>query len=482
MTVGTRTWRAEAGQFLDRHQRLLACVLTFALLIGLHDVYDIAELPFDAAEYWDLARPSVIPVYASPRGYFFPVLLLPLRALADQLLNSVSVIRFGMSLLYAVALPLLLPAAFQQVFGGKVTFVRRMVPAVLLALLFPGVLLYPLTDLPAALLVLGAVYMVARNRRHPSRARSIGAYVAAGALTGAAYYTRSIYIVAIPALLVLVLASSGRDHEGRGVQRWLAVASALLGLLLIGLPQLALNQMTRGVSSLAVFSAVEERSLFASQLVWGITVQRYETTLAPDVEAPTVFYLDPAGERLFKSVMHGGDLFSLPYYLKTMVARPLDFAGLYGRHLVNGLDVRDGIIYTRKPSPTRNRTALFNFAVLTLAFWILWSWRLRDPDALPAGFKRADRQWLPAVAVLLLPVAAIIPGAVESRFFLPLHLLAYATIAFHGDPKGLWVGLRRHWVGVAVATAVLAGAFFAITLSTMAHLQYSWPPLYRYGP
>jgi hypothetical protein len=63
-----------------------------------------------------------------------------------------------------------------------------------------------------------------------------------------------------------------------------------------------------------------------------------------------------------------------------------------------------------------------------------------------------------------------------------LHLLAYATIAFHGDPKGLWVGLRRHWVGVAVATAVLAGAFFAITLSTMAHLQYSWPPLYRYGP
>ena len=145
----TAAWSTGAAAFLDRHQRVLACVLSFALLIGLHDYYDIAELAFDSAEYWDLARPSVIPVYASPRGYFFPIMLLPLRALADLMLDSVTVIRVGMSLLYALALPLLVPAAFRRIFGGKVTFVRRMVPVVLLALLFPGLLLYPLTDLPA---------------------------------------------------------------------------------------------------------------------------------------------------------------------------------------------------------------------------------------------------------------------------------------------------------------------------------------------
>ena len=253
-------------------------------------------------------------------------------------------------------------------------------------------------------------------------------------------------------------------------------------MLIIALPQLALNRLTRGVSSLAVFSVVEERSLFASQLVWGITLQRYETTLATDAAAPTVYYLDPAGERLFKSIMNGGDLFSVRYYLKTLATRPLDFAGLYSRHLINGLDARDGIIYTRKPSPARNRTALLNFAVLALAFWVAFSWRVRDPQAPPAGFRAASRGWPWALVAILVPVAAIIPGAVESRFFLPLHLLAYCVIAFQFDRQELWRGFRRHAVWVMVGTAMLASLFFAVTLSTMAQIQYAWPALYRYGP
>jgi hypothetical protein len=470
------------GAFIDRHQRLLACVLSFALLIGLHDFYDIAELPFDAAEYWDLARPSVIPVYASPRGYFFPIMLLPLRALADLMLDSVTVIRVGMSLLYAIALPLLVPAAFQQIFGGRITFARRMVPVALLALLFPGVLVYPLTDLPAALLTLGAITAALRGLRLERVPRAAGALVAAGALAGAAYYTRPVYAGAVAVLLVMILAVGGRGPDGRGLPRRLALVSLLLGLLLIALPQLALNRLTRGVSSLAVYSVVEERSLFASQLVWGITLQRYETTIATDAAAPTVYYLDPAGERLFKAAMNGGDLFSVRYYVRTVLTRPLDFAAIYSRHLINGLDARDGIIYTRKPSPARNRTALLNFALLTLAFWVACSWRLRDPRASLPGFAPASRAWPWGLLALLAPVALILPGAVESRFFLPLHLLAYGVIAFQFDRRELWGGFRRHAVWVIAGTMLLAGLFFAVTLSTMAQIQYAWPALYRYGP
>jgi len=125
---------------------------------------------------------------------------------------------------------------------------------------------------------------------------------------------------------------------------------------------------------------------------------------------------------------------------------------------------------------------VLNFVVLALAFWVVCSWRARGASPRPDGFEPAAHHWPLALTVLLLPVAAIIPGAVESRFFLPLHLLAYCVIAFQFDRIELAQGWRRHGALVLVATLALAGMFFAVTLSTMAQMQYGWPMLYRHGP
>jgi hypothetical protein len=339
-----------SASFVVRDEKLLACLISFGLLMLVHQSRRVFDFPYDSAEYWALARPQVLLHWASSRGYFYPTLLMPLRYVCDHVTDPILAFRLGNSLAYGIALSLLVPAFFQRAFGGKVTLLRRLVPVVLLGTLFPGVLIYPLSDLPALMFALGALYLALRGLEATSRAQMMGYMFAAGFLIAAAYNTRTIYMFAMAGLIVLVAVA--RPTSGL-MPRWISVAAVLAGIVAVSAPQVAVNQMTHGVATPAVRAVQGDRSLFASQLVWGITLQRYETTIAQDAPQPTVFYRDPVGEQLFQEVAGGGDLFSLGYYAQVVLSHPVDFLALYGRHMINGLDVRDGMVYVRKPSTLR---------------------------------------------------------------------------------------------------------------------------------
>jgi hypothetical protein len=328
---------------------------------------------------------------------------------------------------------------------------------------------------------MGGLYLALRGMEQPTAPRLLGMLAASGALMGAAYNTRTIYLFVPIGLLGLLALLAVHPKRTKAPPRWLGLAAVVAGMIAVSLPQLVINMRTHGVSSLAVQARVDNHSLFASQLVWGMTVQRYETTINPDAAAPSVFYLDPDGVQLFNVVAGQGNLFSSRYYLKVVAQHPVHFLSLYTRHFINGLDVRDGLQYTRKPSPLRTRTALFNFAVLALACWVAWSLRIRSMQPVPPRVRPAPATWGWSLVILLLPVAAIVPGAIETRFFLPLHLLAYCVIAFYFDAATLRQSFRKHGSIIIIALAIAAGVFFAVSSSTMAQLQYSWPDAYRHG-
>jgi hypothetical protein len=94
--------------------------------------------------------------------------------------------------------------------------------------------------------------------------------------------------------------------------------------------------------------------------------------------------------------------------LQVVAQHPLHFLGLYTRHAINGLDVRDGILYTLEASPLRTGLAWFNFTVLALACWDAWSLRTRSMQPLPPGMWPAAAGWRWSLGVLLLPVVAIV--------------------------------------------------------------------------
>ena len=470
-------WAGRLTALIDRHQVPLACIASTALLLALHYHYNITYLPNDAAEYWRFSKPGVLGNLPTHRGYVWALLLLPLHFVYDAASHLLTTFRLGLSLAYGVLLPTLLPAVFVQAFGGKVSFLRRLLPVCLLAQLFPGLLLYPLSDLPALLMALAALLCVLRALQPSTpRTAALTLIVMSGVLMGAAYNTRTIYLFALVGLSVMLALRSGLAKCS--FQRWLGLTAFATGLLAVSLPQLTINQRTHGVTSLAVISHLTDKQLFAKQLLWGITLQRYETALPqPAAGGAAAFYIDPAGERLFRKLAGEGHRLSIGGYLKMVARHPMDFAALYARHAINGLDVRDGMVYTLKPSPLRNRTALYNFSVLALAAWVAWTLRRQAAT----GVRTAPFGWRLSLVVLMLPVVAILPGAIETRFFLPLHLLAYCVIAFHFDAAALRQSFRREGKALVVVTAIAAGLFFAVTLSTMAQLQSTWPIYFRDG-
>lgn len=477
LAAGTRL-----AAFTGRHQAVLACAVSVCLLLALHYSWGIREVLYDANEYWQLAKPGVFGNVATHRGYFFPGLLVPVHLLAEALgVDALRLLKLALALGYGIALPLIVPAVFVRAFGGSVSFWRRLVPVALMAQFFPGLLLYPLSDLPALLLLLSSLLCVlVASQRAPSKHQFVGLIFLAGLLAAAAYNTRTIYIFGLVGIAALLALQRG-FARGSPVSRFVALAAFGAGALVLSLPQLAINKRTQNNASLAVIAQVGEYGLFASQMAWGITLQRYETSAPGVAQTPGIYYLDPAGEEIFNREIATRNPFLLRDYIDIVLRHPLDFFALYTRHFINGLDLRDGIVYVRKLSTLRDRTAVSNFLVLALACWVLFATLRHRPDR-PGFFAPPAPGWPAALAILLLPVAAIVPGAVETRFFVPLHLLAYGSIAFFFDAGSLRTSLRRNGVGIVVVTGVAASIFFGVTQSTMASQENAWPRIYRFGP
>jgi hypothetical protein len=481
----------QALPWTKKHEVAVACCLAVLVLMLVHFHHNVRHFPFDAALYWTLGDlRSLTTVEQNIRGYFFPLILYPIRLAVDFVGGDHAITyRAVFSVLHGVLLCTVVPGLFVAAFGGTTSVVRRMIPVLLLAIIFPGVLIYPLSDLPAFLMMCGALLCLLHARKGElGRTKTWALLFASGFLSAAAYNTRTIYLFPMCIMLGAVIFW---PPKSKPAARWYARAIVFgFGMLVLCLPQGVLNKQVRGGFDLAVPSAQHNgQSLFATQLAWGMELQRYETSVEGHVTTPRILYLDPAGERLVQKVRPShvaGSIaerfanaknyemgLTVPEYLNWLLEHPLDFIGLYGRHAINGLDVRDGMVYTTRSSPTRDGKSLLCFAVLWLACWILFVGRLpaKHQVSRPAHWRQASAGWQIWLGLLLLPVAAIIPGAVETRFFLALHVLAYGVIAFRGDAKRLMHHLREHYVATLTVAAIAASVYFAVTLSTMANIR-----------
>ncbi|MEQ7359312.1 hypothetical protein ABQF08_19585, partial [Xanthomonas campestris pv. campestris] len=73
--------------------------------------------------------------------------------------------------------------------------------------------------------------------------------------------------------------------------------------------------------------------------------------------------------------------------------------------------------------------------------------------------------------VLLAPCIAIIPGAIETRFFLPIHCLSYCALAFGG--------IKKEAIAMQLAcTAILTAAIFTFAAKSADSPIHSRPESY----
>ncbi|KPX26523.1 hypothetical protein ALQ08_01102 [Pseudomonas syringae pv. delphinii] len=468
-------------RLLVRRQEIAAFITSAFIFMILHKIMNVNVFPWDAGYYWHLGRPEhLFDFPLAIRGYFYPALLAPARYLSDTFtVLGYSPFRITSSLASSYFFTILLPAFYLRVFGGQVSFLRRLITPLLVAILFPGVIVYPLSDLPALAMMVCSSFCMLSSASTTSRLKRFTLLLLSGFLAYGAYNTRTIFLfpVALLALGTVFIIY----HKHSIPNKISTILIFLSGAMVAAIPQATINLKHHdNLSPLVITSPPHsattspKQSLFVSQLFWGITLQRYETSVDKASPSAAVFYMDSAGERFFAENKIGNAPFEMSNYFKLLLQNPLDFLGIYGRHIVNGLDLRDGEIYTLGQPRDRNTLAIFNFLIIFSGLLII-SMSIAAQRA-KTGEKVKTAFW---ALTFLLPAIAIIPSAVETRFFLVLHLAFYCAIAFTSDLGLIKNLLRQHWLLIGAALGVSAILFFSVTTTTMTDPKYSYPALYR---
>lgn len=450
------------------NETVLAKRLSFCLAVVIFFITQawmgVHDFKGDARLYWALSSNILeLNFPQTVRGYFYPLLLSPFRAVFD--LNAsigLAFLNFGQSLCYGYVFSILLPNVFVYVFGGALTLIRRLLPVVLIAIVFPGVVSFPLSDAPSFCLIVCALACFIRGCEAKSLGGMLAFVLASGGIAYFSYNTRPIYIFSMVVLVFCILFLVPR---GRCVRVALS-AVFVVGAFFAAAPQMAINYKYYKAPSPFVVTDLNGGSLFVSQMAWGMVVDKYETYMEPMKDHGTpVFYANSKGVEILRSRGGVGSIASYSDIWGVMRAYPLFFAELYLRHIATGLDARDGDVYTTQPSYAKDLRSFLYFFLLSMGLVQL------GVSIFSEGFTAVCYVRILLSVVLIIPSIAIVPGAIESRFFFAVYCLAYCALAMLAVRENRW--------GMQVCFALcLTLSVFLFTQSMSKHPIYQRPESY----
>jgi hypothetical protein len=454
-----------------------AFTLVFLAFLALALAQGYKPFYYDAGEYWSLGDTFTrhggfsFLRFADPvRGYLLPLVLHFVSVTAGELhLSHSVVVKIANAALFAVVLTVLAPRYARVIWPEmKFGYVRRLVLAAVFYVFWSGWLSFPLSDVPALALALVALLAVAPRPGAGSWARA-GTWLLAGVAASAAMIVRPAYVPLVPTVLVLAAWTLWADARGAPARRLKIRGRALLprAAMLAGMALIALPQSLAMHHNFHIWSPIPgtASNLARLQLTAGLGVQRYETYVGDPREygAPGVVYRDNSTINLRRSLKDGyvdnwGDYFEL------IAEHPWVMARVFGRRIVNGFDQRYSTPYIEHLELRPRR--LFRWANFTVLFAALL--RLLWPAARRTLGPSGKRFF---VALLLL-CASTPATAVETRFFLPLYLLAYILVLAPGWPTAVRIPgpLRRKIATIGVIIAVyglfMAGAWIVTSDTT----------------
>jgi len=440
-----------------------ACTFVAAFLLAwlVGSLADPPPFIYDAGIYWSSAdRFTVDGSWSlwnyddSLRGLAPALLFGGVRSIGGWLGTSpLATVNIFNALLFAWIGTILAPRVAQLAWAeARFGIVRRLVLVGLLLLFWRGYLNFPLTDFPALACGLLALLAVAR-------APSLPWLLLSGVAVSFAINLRPAFILLVPAIIGLAIWNSRTAlPRPNRIRRLLGVAAVVLGLAVLMVPQSIVSHRHHDTWS-PIAGAAENLTGF--QLYTGLVLQRYETYLGPSDRSASMRYNDPHTEKIVAELNERGGLEGYGDYLRVVLDHPIGVAGVWLRHLVNGMDQRYSSTYVTEldsggARPLRAFGFLIAFAALVRLAW-------------PAARRSLGKaRWRYPLAVVLTCVT-ILPSAVETRFLLPLYLLTYLLVLAPGWPLARLVGeksegLRRFRVPAAIAVGFLVYAAVVLTI------------------
>ena len=421
--------------------------LVVALLQGEKPFY------YDSGTYWSLSDSFVKNGHFSflnfentgLRGYALPLIYFLVQKTAGVFTSNTSlmVMVFNsavFALIGAVLAPRLARIAWPAI---EWSILRRLLLCGLILFFWRGFLSFPLSDFPALAAALLALIAV-------SRSDSLAWMAVAGLAAGLALDIRPAYLLLVPIVLVLAAWNYFERQRRLDLAAGGRLALFIAALILVSLPQ-SLSQHRYFDSYTPIPGG---SSLVGLQYTEGLRMQRYDTYVGGTIAEARMTYVDHHTDAIVYD-LDGGSVKDTGQYAKIVLEHPITMAGVFLRHIVNGLDQRYTTPYVEHLQTGWNRPGrILGFLIVFLALVrVIW----------PAARRRLQPARWRYPAALLLCCATSAASAVETRFLLPVFLLCAMLVVVPGWPNPIGpaaAGLRRYRaLAVMIATGIV---FFAI--------------------
>ncbi len=404
-----------------RHQNIFVMCIAILCIFSLHAFYNITEYVFDAERYWESAYTFGVEQFRltnysdSLRGYLLPLLHFVLIKIARFGIGTEKInLWLFHSILYAFFIMIVFPGLTEKMFRAKkFTVIEKLLFLILFCIFFRGLIVYPLSDVLGFGFFTAGLYSLILMRDETNRKIKYVWGGVAGIMVMAAYYVRPVYLIAVIGYIFYFLYETFRKKE-------LTILFCFLGMIVVMLPQIQINMHNYQMCSPLVQTQkdFENKSLYLMQLEWGMSVTKYETNLDFDYyENPAFRYEDYIGKKILEdqSFENYGD------YIIFAFTHFFDVACIYLKHIFNGLDIVYPDVYIYHLTGNRFWIQFVNYSLIFLG-GIGFSSILKARN-----WKKKDIvMWI----IYMLPILLVIPTAVETRFFMGVHLLFYLCACF----------------------------------------------------
>ena len=451
---------------------LIATFVLFYLLNTHYKVYT-QDYTYDAANYWGLGASlfssghfSLYTLQDDFRGYVFHVFM----SICYRLSGEGKEYNYIWLIYSIILMGLFIPYSrfMKEMFESKKTKIRStdllryFFPVAMVCFFFYGLIIYPLTDLYAALLCISGVFFVYKAFRMDEFLKKFFFLAMAGVVLYLTYNIRTIYLLTLVFMvLVIVIMNLKVSQEktiNKIVQIFMSVLCYLGGAAAAAIPQLCINYHKYGIIS----PMINNQNLFAKQLFWGLNYSRYATYIGQLQECnPAMFFIDRTGAKIIAKQAELSMAVSIKSYVRLFLKYPIEFICIFGKHVVNSFFVLFPDQYVQHLYINRSAYALLSLAIVFVIFEVIHSNH-------KLIFAQGNGLY---ILGMLLPSIAILFGAVEERFMVLPFLLGYGAIA-HFDYKTWFSTLTKKRIFRLILTFIIFAVFaLAVESEILGSLQ-----------
>lgn len=275
-----------------------------------------------------------------------------------------------------------------------------------------------------------------------------------GGLIYCAYNVRTIYMFAT---IWFIIDLTGKLLKDKRKNNILVICAIVCGAFVSMIPQMVINFREYGIVS----PEVKTNGLFTLQLLWGLKLQRYDTTLSHCLGTPRMCFVDRVGMSIIQKEGITDNITYIQYF-KLFFKYPIEMISIYMKHFCNLLCPIFPENFVRNID--KNKIVFIVPALFTIYGFIV----AFKNNYIKKGI------WRNFMSILI-PIVFIIPGSVEQRygmgiFFTILAMLCFAT-------KWEWKSLTREKIFKHIVFfSLMSGMFLAIWTNTMSSLQTDYPP------